>query len=39
MLTTNKKRKVDNERQDNFSDAEAIPYAEPYRNTSFTKKD
>ena len=39
ILTTNKKRKVNDERQDNFSDAETIPYAEPYRNTSFTKKD
>ena len=39
ILTTNKKRKVKNERQNNFSDAETIPYAEPYRNTSFTKKD
>ena len=39
ILTTNKNRKVNNERQDNFSDAETIPYAEPYKNTSFTKKD
>ena len=39
LLTTNKKRKVNDERQDNFSDAETVPYAEPYRNTSFTKKD
>ena len=38
-LTTNKKRKVNDERQSNFSDAETISYAEPYRNTSFTKKD
>ena len=39
VLTTNKKRKVNDERQDNFSDAETIPYAEPYRDTSFTKND
>ena len=39
ILTTNKKRKVNDEQQNNFSDAETIPYAEPYRNTSFTKKD
>ena len=39
ILTTNKERKVNDERQDNFPDAETIPYAEPYRDTSFTKKD
>ena len=39
ILTTNKKRKVNDQRQDNFSDAETIPYAEPYRNTSLIKKD
>ena len=39
ILTTNKKRKVNDERQDSFSDAETIPNAEPYRNASFTKKD
>ena len=37
ILTTNKERKVNDERQDNFPDAETIPYAEPYRDTSFTK--
>ena len=39
ILASNKKRKVNDERQDNFSDTETIPYAEPYRNTFFTKKD
>ena len=33
ILTTNKKRKVNDERQDNFSDAETISYSELYRNT------
>ena len=39
ILTINKKRKVNDKRQNNFSHTETIPYAELYRNTSFTKKD
>ena len=38
ILRVKLKRKAENDLFDNLSDAETIPYAEPYKNT-FTKKD